>query len=327
MIIRIFKHFTLCIILLGPCVPAIAQQPPTISRLAYLGNEQFSSPSPRENAFFDELRGHGWVERQNILIDRRYWQNRRDLLPLIAAELVVLKFDVIVATTGTAALALKNATRTIPIVMTASADAVSQGLVASLARPGGNVTGVTNISTDIAGKQLELLKQTFPAISRVAVLYCPASGGIIASKRFDEMQKAADVLKLKLQSLLVSGPEEIDAALRNAMRERADALFVHDCSVIPPTTAGLIAKTKLPAIYSTGRFAEAGALIVYGPSGPELARRAAIYVDKILKGANPAELPVEQPTKFELIINLKTAKQIGLIIPPNVLARADKVIK
>ena len=323
----LLTHLTVCATLVTLCFSARGQQPTAIARLAYLGNEQISSPTPRENAFVSGLRDLGWIEGHNIQIDRRYWENRRDRLPAIAAEIARLKFDLIVATSGTAALALKNATRTIPIVMTASADAVTQGLVASLARPGGNVTGMTNISVDIAGKQLELLKQTFPKILRVAVLYCPASGGTVATKRFNEMQAAAEVLKVKLLSLQVSGPEEIADALRAATQERADAFFVHDCTVIPPTTARLIAKTKLPAIYATSRFAEAGALIVYGPNGTELARRAAVYVDKILKGAKPAELPVEQPNKFELLINLKTANQIGLTIPPNVLARADRVIR
>jgi putative ABC transport system substrate-binding protein len=298
-----------------------------VARIAYLGNEQSPSATPREKAFFEGLRDHGWIEGQNLAIERRYWENRADRLPAVAKEMVRLNVDIIVTTTGSAALAVKKVTHTTPIVMTASADAVSQGIVANLARPGGNVTGLTNISTDIAGKQLELLKEAFPKITRVAVLYCPASGGSVATKRFDEMQAAAQLLKVQLQSLQVSGPEEIDGALQAATRKRADALFVHDCSVIPPKTAELIAKTKLPAIYSTSRFAEAGALMVYGPSGTDLARRAATYVDKILKGAKPADLPVEQPTKFELVINLKTAKQIGVTIPPNVLARADRVIQ
>jgi putative ABC transport system substrate-binding protein len=235
--------------------------------------------------------------------------------------------NVIVTTSGTAAHALKTATSAIPIVMTSSADAVTQGLVASLGRPGGNVTGLTNISTDLIGKQLELLKEAFPRISRVAVIYCPASGGSIVEKRWAEIEAASHVLKINLQLLQVSGPEDIDRALRTATREHADALFVQDCSVIPVNSVQLITKTRLPAIYPTSRFAEAGGLMVYGPSGTDLARRAATYVDKILRGAKPAELPVEQPTKFELVINLKTAKQIDLTIPPNVLARADRVIR
>ena len=233
----------------------------------------------------------------------------------------------IVTTSGTAAWAVKKITNTIPIVMITSADAVTQGLVASLARPGGNLTGLTNISTDVIGKQLEILKEAFPRVSRVAALYCPASGRSMTETRWNEIEAAGQTLKVHLQPIEVSGPGDIDRALRAATAERADAIFVHDCSVIPANAVEKITKTKLPAIYPTSRFAEAGALMVYGPSGTELARRAAYFVDKILKGAKPADLPVEQPTKFELVINLKTAKQIGLIIPPNVLARADRVIR
>jgi len=320
--------FLLAALILVAVHLAEAQKPTgKVARIVYLGNEQSRSLSPRESAFLQGLREHGWIEGQNIMIERRYWENRADRLPAMAEEVVRLKPDVIVTTTGSAALAVKKATRTMPIVMTASADAVTQGIVVSLARPGGNVTGLTNISPDLAGKQLELLKEAFPKISRVANLFCPSSGGTVSDKQKTEAEAAARVLKVRLQHLEVSGPEKIENALRAATRERAEAIFVSDCSVIPPKTVEQIAELKLPAIYTTSRFAEAGALIVYGPSGTDLARRAATYVDKILKGAKPADLPVEQPTKFELIINLKTAKQIGLTIPPNVLARADRVIK
>ena len=318
----------LCAVLFALCVSVEAQQQPAkVARMGYLGNEQSAAATPREEAFLQGLRDRGWIEGQNLVIERRYWENRADRLPALAGEVVRLKVDVIVTTSGSAALAAKKATKTIPIVMTASADAVSQGIVASLARPGGNVTGLTNISPDLAGKQLELLKETFPKVSRVAVLSCPSSGGTVGDKRRSESEVAARVLKVRLQTLEVGGPETVESALQAATREGAEAIFVADCSVIPPSTVDRIAKIKLPAIYSTARFAEAGALMVYGPSGIDGARRASIYVDKILKGAKPADLPVEQPTKFELIINLKTAKQIGVTIPPQVLARADKVIK
>lgn len=276
--------------------------------------------------FLQGLREHGWIEDQNILIERRYWESRPERLQALADELVRIKVDVIVVTSGTAARAVKNATATIPVVMTASADTVTQGLITSLARPGGNVTGLTNISTDLIGKQLELLKETFPKISRVAVLNCPISSSV-GEKRWSETEAAARPLKVTLRSLVVSGPEQIEGALRAATPEKADALLVHDCSAIPANTAQLVAKTKLPALYPTTRFMEAGGLMMYGPSGMDLSRRAATYVDKILKGAKPSDLPVEQPRKFELVINLKTAKQIGLTIPPNVLARADRVIR
>jgi putative tryptophan/tyrosine transport system substrate-binding protein len=317
------------VVLLAVAVIAQAQQPVgKVARMGYLGNDRSSAPMPREKVFLQGLRDHGWIEGQNILIERRYWENRAQRLPVLADELVRLNVDIIVTTSGTAALAVKKATSHIPIVMTSSADAVTQGLVASLARPGGNVTGLTNISNDLAGKQLELLKESFPKISRVTALSCPASGRAVGDRLAIETKAAAQDLKIQLQTVMVSGPEALDSALRAATRERAEALFVHDCSVIPATnTVALIAHTKLPAIYPSNRFAEAGGLMVYGPSGTDLSRRAATYVDKILKGSKPADLPVEQPMKFELIINLKTAKQIGLTIPPNVLARADKVIK
>jgi putative ABC transport system substrate-binding protein len=316
------------VMLLAGAIVAEVQQPAgKIARIGYLAIERTPSATPREEAFLQGLRDQGWTEGQNLVVERRYWENRSDRLPVVADELVRLKVDVIVTTSGTAALAAKKATRTTPIVMTASADAVSQGIVDSLARPGGNVTGLTNISPDLAGKQLELLKETFPRISRVAVLSCPSSGGTVGDRRKSETDTAARALKVRVQSFEVSGPEKVESALNAATRERAEAIFVNDCAVIPPSTVDLIAKMKLPAIYPTSRFADAGGLIVYGPSGSDLARRAAIYVDKILKGAKPADLPVEQPTKFELIINLKTAKQLGVTIPQSVLYRADRVIK
>ena len=278
--------------------------------------------------FREAMHKLGYIEGKNVVYEARFAAGKVDRLPELAAELLKLKVDVIMTSGWPSTMAAKQASSVIPIVMApASGDAVAGGLVASLARPGGNVTGSTNVSTDVIGKQLEILKEAFPRVSRVAVLYCPASGGAIAQIRWSEIQTAARSLKVHVQPIEVSGPGEIDGALRAASAERADAIFVHDCSVIPTKAVDVITRTKLPAIYPTSRFAEAGALLVYGPSGTELARRAAYFVDKILRGTQPADLPVEQPTKFELVINLKTAKQIGLTIPPNVLARADKVIK
>jgi putative tryptophan/tyrosine transport system substrate-binding protein len=318
----------LLILLVAISVGSEAQQGSgKIARIGFLGTDQSPATMPREKAFYEGLRHLGWIESQNLTTERRYWENRAERLPVLVDELVRRDLETIVTTSGTAAWAVKKVTNSTPIVMISSADAVSQGLVASLARPGGNVTGLTNISTDVIGKQLEILKEAFPRVSRVAVLYCPASGRSITETRWSEIEAAAQTLKVYLQPIEVSGPGEVDRALRSATAERADAIFVHDCSVIPTKAVELIMKTKLPAIYPTSRFAEAGALMVYGPSGTELARRAAYFVDKILKGAKPADLPIEQPTKFELIINLKTAKQMGLAIPPNVLARADRIIK
>jgi putative tryptophan/tyrosine transport system substrate-binding protein len=258
----------LLILLLTISVNSEAQQGSgRIAQIGFLGIDRSPSTMPREKAFLQGLRDLGWVERQNITIERRYWENRAERLPALADELVRLNLDLIVTTSGTAAWAVKKVTNTTPIVMITSADAVTQGLVASLARPGGNVTGLTNISTDVIGKQLEILKETFPRVSRVAVLYCPASGKSIAETRWSEIEAAARTLKVYLQPIEVSGPGEIDRALRMATVQRADAIFVHDCSVIPAKAVELISKTKLPAIYPTSRFAEAGALIVYGPSG------------------------------------------------------------
>ena len=325
---RLFIHVGPVVLLLAISVSTEAQPGSgKIAQIGFLGTDRSPSTMPREKTFFQRLHELGWIERQNLTIERRYWENQAERLPALADELVRLNLDAIVTTSGTAAWAVKKSTNTIPIIMITSADAVTQGLVASLARPGGNVTGLTNVSTDVIGKQLEILKEAFPRVSRVAVLYCPASGRQITETRSSEVKGAAQTLKLYLQLIEVTGPSDIDRALRLASAERADAIFVHDCSVIPTNAVQLITKTKLPAIFPTSRFAEAGALMVYGPSGTELARRAAYFVDKILKGAKPADLPVEQPTKFELVINLKTAKQIGLMIPPNVLARADRVIK
>jgi ABC-type uncharacterized transport system substrate-binding protein len=314
------SSFTVCTMLLALCSFAEAQQAKRTVLIGYLGNEK---STPSEESFLQGLRAHGWIEGQNIVIERRYWESGAKRLGAPADELVRLKVDIIVTSTGTAALAVKKATSTIPIVMTASGDAVTQGLMTSLSRPGGNVTGLTNISPEVAGKRLELLKEAFPKTLRVAVLRC-AQGTPISDAEWSDTEHAARLLKVQLQSLVVNGPQEIDRALRAATHERADALFAFDCPRIPTKTA---AKIRLPAIYSTTRFADADGLMVYAPSTTDSAYRAATYVDKILKGTKPADLPVEQPKKFELVINLKTAKQIGLTIPPNVLARADKVIK
>jgi putative tryptophan/tyrosine transport system substrate-binding protein len=239
----------LLILLVEISVGSEAQQGSgTIPQIGFLGTDRSASTMPREKAFLQGLRHLGWVERQNLSIDRRYWENRAERLPALADELVRLNLDTIVTTSGTAAWAVKKVTNTTPIVMITSADAVTQGLVASLARPGGNVTGLTNISTDVIGKQLEILKEAFPRVSRVAVMYCPASGRPITEVRWSEIEAAAQTLKVYLQPIEVSGPGEIERGLRAATAERADAIFVHDCSVIPVNAVELITKTKLPAI-------------------------------------------------------------------------------
>lgn len=324
------KVVTLSAILLAFSFLAEAQQPRAV-RIGYLGSS--SSLTGVEKDLVEELRKRGWIEGQNLVIERRYWENQIDRLPAQAAALVRLKVDIIVTSTGTAAQAAKKATNIIPIVMISSADAVTQGLVISLAHPGGNVTGLTTVSPWVAGKRLELLKEAFPKASRVAFLSCVVSragliGRGVGEKQWNEAQDAAGVQKIHLLRVPMRGPEETKSALEMVIRERADALFVSDCVSVPAVEfIELAAKSRLPAIYPNRQFVKRGGLISYGADQSESNRRAAYFVDKILRGANPADLPVEQPTKFELVINLKAARQVGVTIPPEVLMWANEVIK
>jgi putative ABC transport system substrate-binding protein len=269
----------------------------------------------------------GWTEARNIRFEEKHAKGQLRQLPEFARQLVQNKMDVIVAHAPAAVRAAKDATTSIPIVMAHGGDPVTQGFVASLARPGGNVTGVANLSAELTGKRLELLKDIFPKLSRIAVLWNPDAPG--PTLGFKELETTAKSLDVPLESLQVRGPKEFDAAFKLA-RERASGLIViQDVMTVShiKDIVKLAADHRIPAIYTEMEWAEAGGLMSYGPSFFDLERRAAIYVDKILRGAKPADLPVEQPTKFELIINLKAAKQIGLTIPPNVLARADRVVK
>jgi putative tryptophan/tyrosine transport system substrate-binding protein len=324
-------RLALSVMLLAVSFPAVAQPSRTVVRIGYLGVS--SGLNAGEKDFLEELRKHGWIEGQNLVMDRRYWENRVDRLLTQVAELVQLKVDMIVTNTGTAAQAAKKGTTIIPIVMVGSADAVTQGLVISLAHPGGNVTGLTTVSPWVTGKRLELMKEAFPRASRVAVLSCTVLrtgliGQGIGKKQWKEVQDAARVQKIELLPVTLRGPGGIDGALGVVIRERADALFVSDCVSVPAAEfIELAAKSRLPAIYPNRHFVKRGGLMSYGADQSESYRRAAYFVDKILKGANPAELPVEQPTKFELVINLKTARQIGVTIPPEVLMWANEVIK
>jgi putative ABC transport system substrate-binding protein len=315
----------LCATLFAPSLSADAQQAGKVPRIGYL--QIGSRLGSGAEAFLQGLRDLGYVEGKNIVIEYRGDpQRREDRLPEFAADLVRLKVDVIVALDPPAARAAKNATKTIPIVMRSTGDPVQAGFVASLARPGGNITGVTSISTELYGKRLELLKEVIPRLSRVAVLRNPDRG----TNDFKEMQSAVRSLKLQLQSLEVRGPNDFESAFRAAGKARVGALITIRTPLINDQrkrVADLAVKSRLPAIYDDRVYIDAGGLMSYGTNLEDLHRRAATYVDKILKGAKPADLPVEQPTKFELIINLKAAKQIGLTIPPNVLVRADKVIK
>ena len=269
------------------------------------------------------------MEGKNIVIEYRHAEGKPDRLPALAAELVRLKVEVIVTGGGGGATrAAKEATKTIPIVMAGAVDPVGQGFVTSLARPGGNVTGLSTLTPEISGKRLELLKEIVPKLSRVAVL--GTSTGTATARLLKEVEPAAAAFGVKLQFLDVRGPKDIETAFRAASKGRAEGVLVLTGPVINPQRkqiADLAAKNRLPAIFPFPEYVEAGGLMSYSANIIDLYRRAATYVDKILKGAKPADLPVEQPTKFEFIINLKAAKQIGLTIPPNVLARADKVIR
>jgi putative ABC transport system substrate-binding protein len=317
----------LCSLLLAPGFPTEAQQREKVPRIGYLSLA--AKPSVRDETFMQALRDLGWIDGQNLTIEYRWAAGKVDSLPALAEELVGLKVNLIVALATPAVQAAKNATKTIPIVMTGVADAVASGFVASLARPGGNITGSTNILPELAGKRLELLRELLPKLSRVAFL---AYGPDPAHRLFvKDAQDAAQSFRITFQPLVLAGVEEIEGAFPAMIKERAGALIVQTLfsSVLGqgPRIAELAAKNRIPTISDGFQFAEAGGLTFYGPNPLASYPRAATYVDKILKGAKPADLPVQQPTKFELIINLKTAKRIGLTIPPNVLARADKVIK
>ena len=317
---------TLTTMLSALCFSAEAQQPAKVPRIGYLAAR--SNPEPRDEGFRQRLRDLGYIEGKNIAIEYRYAHGKIERLPVFAAEMVRLKVDVIVATGTPVARQAKEATSTIPIVIAIGDDPVSMGLVASLAQPGGNVTGVTTLATEARGKMLELLKEVVPRLTRVAVLWSAVDPRFVLN--FKELEIAARSLGLQLQSLEVRGPDEFESAFRAAEKERAGALITLRG---PPINANLkqiadlAVKSRIPAIHDDTVFVEAGGLISYGTDFPDLYRRAAIYVDKILKGAKPADLPVERSKKLELVINLKTAKALGLTIPPQVLMDADRVIK
>ncbi len=305
-----------------------AQQPEKVPRIGYLMATSPSANVGRIAAFRQGLRELGYVEDKNIGIEWRYAEGNFDRLPALAAELVRLKVDVIVTSGPQATRRAKEATVTIPIVMGFDNDPVGSGFVASLARPGGNITGLSTLAPEMSGKQLELLKETVPKLSRVAVLGDSNEPGNAREKK--ELELAAEAFKVQLQYLDVLNLKDIEHSFQSASKHRAGAVLVlagpvmaaHRTEVI-----NLAAKNRLPAMYFRSDFVEAGGLMTYSVNYNDLARRAATYVDKILKGTKPADLPVEQPQKLEFVINLKTAKQIGLTIPPNVLARADKVIR
>jgi putative tryptophan/tyrosine transport system substrate-binding protein len=313
------------LLLLALTIPAQAQQAKKVPRIGYLRFIEFPA---YDSAFRNGLSDLGYVERENIQVEYRFAGGSLARLAEFAAELVSLKVDVIVAGSTQSIDAAKRATKTIPIVFPVTFDPVESGFVASLARPGGNLTGLSTVNPDAAAKRVELLKEVLPQISRLAVLRNPINSG--SQFPLKETEAGAKQLGIRLQTLEARSPEELEGVFRLATSERAGALIVIVDALFnaeQQRISELALRHRLPAMFDSAQYVEAGGLISYGANLSDLFRRAATYVDKILKGAKPGDLPVEQPTKFDLVINLKTAKQIGLTIPPQVLARADKVIK
>jgi putative tryptophan/tyrosine transport system substrate-binding protein len=308
--------------------PAQAQQP-KIPRIGYLVSGSRTDSSPGSDAFRQGLRDLGYIEGKNIVLEYRYAERKLDRSPSLMAELVQLKVDVIFVSFLPGIRAAKEATKTIPIVIVSFVDPVVAGLVDSLGRPGGNITGLSMQRVDLGGKRLELLKEVVPARSQVAILWDANAPGPVLS--FKDYEAAAPALKIQLQSIEVRGPDpDLEGAFQAIAKSRAKALIVVANPVLlayRERIASMANENRLSSMCEASEYVEAGCLMSYSANQADLFRRAAVYVDKILKGAKPADLPVEQPTKFELVINLKTAKQIGLTIPPNVLARADRVIK
>lgn len=304
-----------------------AQQPKKLSRIGYLGNTARTSAISIK-PFRERLNELGYIEGQNVTIEYRYFEGKFERLPEVANELLRLKPEVIVVVGNEAIQAVRNATKETPVVIVSANDAVKRGFVASLARPGGNITGLTSMGSVTLGKRLELLKEIISNLSLAGFLWSPTSP--VAADNLKDTEKIARSLRVEILSLEVKEPAHIDQAFQAASSKRADALMIDGGGFVTAHQKQIIelaAKHRLPTMYPNSRFVEAGGLLNYGGNRSEEYRRAADYVDKILKGAKPADLPVEQPTKYELVINLKAAKQIGLAIPPNVLARADRVIR
>jgi putative ABC transport system substrate-binding protein len=323
---KTFFGLALTATLFALCLPAEAQQAAKIPRIGYLSAASASEVAFRTEPFRQGLRELGYVEGKNIVIEYRYGEGKFERLPALAAELAHLKVDIIVTAGPSATRPAKDATSTIPIVMTQDSDPIANGFIASLARPGGNITGLSTLAQELSAKRLELLKEVVPTLSRVVIFGTSAIPG--NAQALKETQLAAAAFGVQFQYLDIRDPKDIETASRGASKSRADGAVVLNG---PPHIQGLIpdlaVKRRLPAIYFNSPIVNDNGLMSYGASLSDLDRRAAIYVDKILKGAKPADLPVEQPVKFELIINLKAAKQIGLTIPPNLLARADRVIR
>jgi len=317
---------TLLLSLLAVPLAAAAQPPGKVYRIGFLSTNP--PPAPVWDALLDGLRERGYSEGRNLVFEHRFSEGKAERFPEFAAEMVRLRVDCIIVTTTPAALAAKNATQTIPIVMTTAIDPVGAGLVASLARPGGNITGLSVLAPELSGKRLELLQEVVPGLTRVAVLWNAANPANASA--WEETQAAARALGLLLHSQDVRGPQDLEGTFARMAQARPDALLVLVDSLINMHRQHIVAfatQQHLPSVFAERESVVAGGLMSYGPSLPDLFRRAATYVDKILKGTKPADLPVEQPLKFELVLNLKTAQALGLTIPPIVLFRADEVIK
>ena len=318
-------------VLFALSLPAEAQQPPKMQRIGFVsGTGDTKNPGPSVEAFRQGLRDLGYIEGKNILIEYRYVEGTLDRIPSLVAELVQLKVDVLVVGTLVGIRAAKQATKTIPVVMVTTQDPVATGIVNSLARPGGNITGLTRLTRELSGKRLDLLREAVPRISRVAVLW-DGNAGPGPAIAFKEYEAAAGSLKIQLQSLAVRGPHpDLEGAFQTAAKGRASTLIAIESLVLSRYSkqiAELAIKNRMPSMNELSAYVEAGGLMSYSANSADQYRRAAVYVDKILKGTKPADLPVEQPTKFEFVINLKTAKALNLTIPQSVLFRADRVIK
>ncbi len=316
------------VLLTAVCV-AEAQQPKNIAKVGVLFPSNPAAAAHLLEAFSQGLRERGYVDRKNAVLELRYGEAKAERISELARELVGLKVDVIVTATDLAVAAVKRETQTIPIVMANSSDPVATGFVASLARPGGNITGHSTISPELSGKRLELLKETIPGLSRVAFLWNPDVRGAVLD--YQETERVARLLRLQLQSVEVPRAEDFDRAFSAITKQRAQALIVPGVNPVAFTNRGRLASfaqsNRLPSMFALNEYVDAGGLMSYGASNTDLWRRAATFVDKILKGTKPADIPVEQPMQFDLVINLKTAKEIGLTVPPNVLVRAQRVIR
>ena len=319
---------TLCVGILIFAPLTDAQQKPPIHRIGFLGNSTAALEANLVGPFREGLRDLGYVEGRNILIEYRWAEGKYDRFPALIAELIGLKVDVIVTAGTPATQAVKKATTSVPLVMVAVGDPVATGIVASLRRPGGNITGLTSMAEALDGKRFELLREVLPTVSRVAVLWNPENQSLLAALK--EMRAAALVLGMKVQVLEVRTPGELEEAFKGIVRQQPEALHVMGDRLFLHNRQRIVdfaSKQRLPVVSTHPELVEAGGLMFYGPSYPGMHRRAATYVDKILKGVSPADLPVERPTTFDLVINLKTARALGLTIPPSVLLRATEVIQ